>query len=104
MTPKGSFWKGGALEETPHGYTELAEDGLSAKALINGINKAIIIEQYLEYPKGPCLLLLQKGESGSPIHAVWGIPRNQEKPAVLITAYKPDPLPGGYKYERKKKN
>ncbi len=75
-----------------HGYTELAEDSLTAKELINGIKKAKIIEEYLEYPKGPCLLLLQKGASGNPIHAVWGIPINQDKPAVLITAYKPNPL------------
>ena len=75
-----------------HGYTELAEDSLTAKEVISGIEKAKIIEEYPEYPKGPCLLLLQKDSYGKPIHAVWGIPKNQEKPAVLITAYKPDPL------------
>ena len=75
-----------------HGYTELAEDSLTAKEVISGIEKAKIIEEYPEYPKGPCLLLLQKDSYGNPIHAVWGIPKNQEKPAVLITAYKPDPL------------
>ena len=75
-----------------HGYTELAEDSLTAKEVISGIEKAKIIEEYPEYPKGHCLLLLQKDSYGNPIHAVWGIPKNQEKPAVLITAYKPDPL------------
>ena len=75
-----------------HGYTELAEDSLTAKEVISGIEKAKIIEEYPEYPKGPCLLLLQKDSYGKPIHAVWGIPKNQDKPAVLITAYKPDPL------------
>ncbi len=75
-----------------HGYPELAEDNLTVKELISGIAKATIIEEYLEYPKGPCLLLLQKDSCGNPIHAVWGIPKNHDKPAVLITAYKPDPL------------
>ncbi len=75
-----------------HGYTELAEDCLTIKESINGIKNATIVEEYLEYPKGPCLLLLQKGACGNPIHAVWGIPINQDKPAVLITAYKPNPL------------
>ena len=75
-----------------HGYTELAEDNLTVKELISGIGKAKIIEEYLEYPKGPCLLLLQKDSCGNPIHAVWGIPKKQDKPAVLITAYRPDPL------------
>jgi len=82
----------GVILISEHGYTELAEDNLNVKELINGITKATIVEEYLEYPKGPCLLLLQKNTCGSPIHAVWGIPKNQDKPAVLITAYKPDPL------------
>ncbi len=56
-----------------HGYTVLVEDSLTVKELINGIRKAIIVEEYLEYPKGPCLLLLQKGACGNPVHAVWGI-------------------------------
>ncbi len=30
-----------------HGYTELAEDSLPVKELINGIKKATIVEEYL---------------------------------------------------------
>ena len=82
----------GDLLISEHGYIELAEDNLSAKELVEGLKKATIVEEYLDYPKGPCLLLLQKDKDGNPVHAVWGIPKNQEKPAVLITAYKPDPL------------
>ncbi|WP_370445912.1 DUF4258 domain-containing protein [Acidiferrobacter sp. SPIII_3] len=41
---------------------------------------------------GPCALLLQKDGSGAPIHVVWGIPKGHDRPAVLVTVYRPDPV------------
>ena len=64
---------------------------MSAREIFAGIADAVVIEEYPDYPKGPCALLLQKDSSGAPIHVVWGIPKGQDKPAVLITAYRPDP-------------
>ena len=29
--------------------------------------------------------------AGQPIHVVWGIPAGQDSPAVVVTAYRPDP-------------
>jgi hypothetical protein len=37
------------------------------------------------------VLVLQRTVGGSPVHAVWGMPRGYNKPVVLVTAYKPDP-------------
>jgi hypothetical protein len=52
--------------------------------------RQIFVEEYPNYPKGSCVFLLQKNRLGNPIHAVWGIPKGSEKPAVLVTAYRPD--------------
>jgi len=74
-----------------HGYDELAEDRITAREVIAGIHDAVIVEEYPHYPKGHCILVLQKDRAGKPIHVVWGIPRGYNKPAVLVTAYRPDP-------------
>ena len=81
----------GDVRISDHGYDELAEDGLTAREVLSVIHKIVVIEEYPDYPKGPCVLVLQRDRAGAPIHVVWGIPKDYDKPAVLVTAYRPDP-------------
>jgi len=81
----------GDVRISEHGYDELAEDELTAREVLAGVQGAEVVEEYPNYPKGPCVLVLQKGRTGEPIHIVWGIPEGHEKLVLLVTAYRPDP-------------
>ena len=81
----------GNVRISVHGYDEMVEDGILAGEVIEGVGAATDVEDYPEYTKGPCTLVLQRDRRGNPIHVVWGIPHGQTSPAVLVTAYRPDP-------------
>jgi Domain of unknown function (DUF4258) len=81
----------GEVRISEHGYDELADDEISVQELISGLLDADLVEDYPDFPKGPCTLVLQSGTDDQPIHALWGIPKGVSGPAVLITAYRPNP-------------
>jgi hypothetical protein len=85
-----------------HGYNELAEDGLTVRELLAGVPEAVWAEEYPNYPKGPCILLLQGDRDNKPIHAVWGIAKGNKRPVVLVTAYRSDPTQWDEKFLRRK--
>jgi len=83
--------RGGNVQISVPGYDEMAADGILAGEAIEGAVVATVVEEYPDYFKGPCTLVLQRDRGGNPIHVVWGIPLERTSPAVLVTAYRPDP-------------
>ena len=74
-----------------HGYDELMAEEIFLEEILADLPRAIVVEDYPNYAKGPAVLVLQLGADGRPLHVVWGIAKGTTTPAVLVTAYRPDP-------------
>lgn len=82
----------GEVRPSLHGFRELAADGILLDDLLEGVASAVVIEDYFDAARGPTVLVLQRDSADRPVHIVWGIRKDSVGPAVLVTAYRPDPL------------
>jgi hypothetical protein len=57
--------------------------------VVAGLDAARAVEEYPAFVKGPSVLVLEFDGQHKPLHIVWGIPKDRESPAVLITGYRP---------------
>lgn len=69
----------------------IAQYGILGSDLAEAIGAAEVVEDYPTYYAGPSVLVLLSDTVG-PVHALWGLKSGTDRPAVLVTAYRPDPL------------
>jgi len=75
---------------TDHADEEATDDHLSYDEIYSSVIQGEIIEDYINDKPYPSCLIYGTNFSGKPIHSVWGF-NPENKWAVLITVYRPDP-------------
>ena len=93
----------GNLRISEHGFDELSDDGISVRDAVQDILNAVVVEEYPASGRGPAILVLEYDRDGQPIHVAWGIPKGRESPAVLNTAYRPDPEQWNNSFKQRRK-
>ena len=86
----GALVRSGEVRISDHGYEEMSDEDILARDVLIGVFDGVVVEDYPLYPKGPCVLVLADLNQ-QPIHVVWGIPKDLPSPAVVVTAYRPNP-------------
>jgi hypothetical protein len=60
----------GKVRVSDHGYDELVDDDILVIDVLEGVQSAILVEDYPESGKAPSVLVLQWDAAGRPIHVV----------------------------------
>src|SRR3712207_737799 len=81
----------GEVQPSLHALQEFLIRDIFFDEIVAGISEAVVVEDYPGAYKGRSVLVLQRDAGGQPLHVLWGVPK-QGAPAVVITAYRPDPV------------
>jgi len=73
-----------------HALQRMAESDIIPSDLADAIATGEVMEDYPTYHAGPCVLILLSDRNG-PVHVLWGLASGTDEPAVIVTAYRPDP-------------
>jgi hypothetical protein len=68
----------GDVRISEHGYDELRSDSLSVREIVSGIDNAVLVEDYPEFPRGASVLVHQTDKNGEAVRVVWGIPKGHK--------------------------
>jgi hypothetical protein len=68
----------GKARISEHGYDELADDDIVMEDVLDGVQFAILVEDYPEFHKGPGALALQRDATGNPIHVLGAFQRAEQ--------------------------
>ena len=81
----------GAWHVSNHAFEKLEKRGILASEVVAGLERSIVVEDYPDAHHGPSVLVLFPARDSRPVHAIWGLPRENPDIAVLITVYRPEP-------------
>jgi len=81
----------GEVQPSMHALQEFLIRDIFFDEILAGLGQAVVVEEYPGAHKGRSVLVLQKNAGGEPLHVLWGIPKQTGTPAVVVTAYRPDP-------------
>ena len=79
------------MRVSQHAFRRMGSHTIASDDLVASIGSAVVLEDYPAYYSGRAVLVLQYDANGAPLHADWGIEKDTDEPAVLITTYRPDP-------------
>ena len=82
--------RNGRYRTSDHAKEETEEDEITEEELKASVLDGEVIEEYPDDKPFPSCLIYGRTTSTYPLHSVWGY-NADERSAVLITAYRPDP-------------